>query len=369
MLADALVAAGMPVNVYTAHGTERTALPAGVRVHPIVPHWSITSMGQVAAHIVRDRPAIVLIQYVPFLYGRGGIGFAAPALAWLLRRRGLAVVTIVHEPYVPLWLDAKSLVRGLVQRVMLVTLMLTSARVAVTTRFWERELRRWLLWRGRRIIRIPVGSNIPLSSISTDERFASRARLGFAQDDVVLTFFGSLHGTKLLGLIVRSVAHLQSVGVPAVLLIVGQEADVLSSVVAEARLLPGTVVCTGYSSREDVSCSLQCGDLFLAPFTDGVSTRRTTVIAALQHKLPVVTTRGRLTEDELFADAVAMAPCGDEDAFVRRVADLARDPDGRRALAERGYGLYERTFTWPAIVTQLGNLSRGIDIGSRGSGR
>jgi hypothetical protein len=38
----------------------------------------------------------------------------------------------------------------------------------------------------------------------------------------VLTFFGSLHGTKLLGLIVRSVAHLQSTGLPAVLLIIGQ---------------------------------------------------------------------------------------------------------------------------------------------------
>ncbi len=365
MLSTALAAAGASVEIFTMRGVERPALPDGVRVYPIVPDWSVASMMQIGARIAQDQPAIVLIQYVPFLYARHGISFAAPVLAWYLRCHGVGVITIVHEPYVPLWRGIKSFVRGLAQRVMLVMLMLASARVAVTTRFWERELRRWMPWRGQRIARIPVGSNIPLSPISTTERSALRARLGLAQDDLVLTFFGSLHGTKLLGLIARSVAHLQSLGLPAVLLIVGQEAEVLSSVAAEAGLIPGTVICTGYSSVKDVSRYLQCGDLFLAPFTDGVSTRRTTVIAALQHRLPVVTTSGRLTEEGLFANAVAMVPCGDEDAFVRRVAELARDPDDRCAVAERGYSLYERTFTWPAIVTQLDNLLSGIRIRSR----
>lgn len=356
MLAAAIAEGNTSVNIFTTRGSRRPSLPAGVHVHPEVARWRVGTMGALASRIADDQPDAVLIQYVPFLYARRGIGFAAPVLSWLLRRRGVPVVTIVHEPYVPLWTNTKSFVRGVAQRAMLVMLMLASARVAVTTRFWERELRRWLPWRGHRIARIPVGSNIPLSPISTTERSALRACLGLAQDDLVLTFFGSLHGTKLLGLIVRSVAHLQSTGLPAVLLIIGQEAEALSSIAAEVGLVPGTVVCTGYSSPEDVSRSLQCGDLFLAPFTDGVSTRRTTVIAALQHRLPVVTTKGRLTEEELFADAIAMVPCRDEDAFVRRVADLARDPDDRRALAERGHGLYERTFTWPAIMTQLGNL-------------
>jgi len=369
MLTAALAAEGVRVDVYTTRGSERTALPPGVSVHPLVASWSIASMRRLAADVANGHPDMVLIQYVPFLYARHGVGFAVPVLAWLLRRRGLMVTTVVHEPYVPLWTNARSFARGLAQRAMLVMLMLASARVAVTTRFWQHELRRWLPWRGRRIVRIPVGSNIPLSPISADERSALRTHLGCAQGDVVLTFFGSLHGTKLLGLIVRSVAHLQSAGLPAVLLIIGQEAHALAGVAAEAGLTPGTVVCTGYGSPEDVSRWLQCGDLFLAPFTDGVSTRRTTVVAALQHRLPVVTTSGRLTEQNLFADAVAMVPCGDNDAFVRCVANLARDPGERGALAERGYRLYERTFTWPAIVAQFNALWGGIGVRSRATVR
>jgi hypothetical protein len=46
-----------------------------------VARWRVGTMGALASRIADDQPDAVLIQYVPFLYARRGIGFAAPVLS------------------------------------------------------------------------------------------------------------------------------------------------------------------------------------------------------------------------------------------------------------------------------------------------
>ncbi len=360
MLAATLAADGARVNVYTTRGAPRST-PPRVHVHPVVPHWQAVSMWTLASTITRTRPNVVLIQYVPFLYARH-VGFAASFLALFLRLRGIAVVTIVHEPYVPLELNVKRFILSVAQRVMLVMLMLSSRRVAVTTMMLAHQLRRLLPWFGERVHRVPVGSNIVMHRIDQSERRALRGALGVAPDGAVLVFFGSLHETKLLGLILRTFVYLRESGVAATLLIVGQDQATFSAAAAKAGLtVPAEVICTGYATTEEVSHYLQCGDLMLAPFMDGVSTRRTTVVAALQHGLPVVSTEGRCTERPIFAGAVSMTPCHDEEGYVRAAHRLAHDPIARRGLSEQGRQLAEQRFSWPAIARSL------IDEPTRGS--
>jgi glycosyltransferase involved in cell wall biosynthesis len=83
----------------------------------------------------------------------------------------------------------------------------------------------------------------------------------------------------------------------------------------------------------------------LQPFVDGVTTRRTTVMAALLHGVPTVTSRGRLTEgvwDE--SRAVAMAPAGDPAALVGVASSLLADGDARARLGAAGLAAYDRFF-------------------------
>ena len=68
-------------------------------------------------------------------------------------------------------------------------------------------------------------------------------------------------------------------------------------------------------------------------------------MAALKLGVPLVTTRGHLTE-RLWSDAsgVMMAAVGDADALAGHVKSLAASEDRRRQLGNTGRELYKRFF-------------------------
>ena len=108
----------------------------------------------------------------------------------------------------------------------------------------------------------------------------------------------------------------------------------------------------GRQSSEDLATELSAADIYLAPFADGLSTRRTTLMAALQHALPVVGTEGRLTETELRREDVAISwtPSGDPRLFANAAVELAGDVGLRRRRGAAGRALYDRRFSWETIA-------------------
>jgi glycosyltransferase involved in cell wall biosynthesis len=111
---------------------------------------------------------------------------------------------------------------------------------------------------------------------------------------------------------------------------------------------------TGFLEEHDLAAHLAASDVFLAPYMDGVSTRRGSVMAALQHGVPVVGTAGHLTDDVLRnASGLALVPVGVPAEFARAVTRLVSDASGRRELGAAGRELYERTFDWPVLVRRL----------------
>jgi glycosyltransferase involved in cell wall biosynthesis len=113
----------------------------------------------------------------------------------------------------------------------------------------------------------------------------------------------------------------------------------------------------------EVSRALVAMDLHLAPFFRGVSTRRGSFIAGLQHGLPSVSTHGVQT-DPLLAEAdgkaFLLAPEDSADTSATLAAALAADPVRRRAIAEGARKLYFEVFDWPISAERvLSGLCRG----------
>jgi glycosyltransferase involved in cell wall biosynthesis len=297
-------------------------------------------------------PRVVLVQYNPFNFGRWGFAPWLPYRLWRLRRcKGVTVALMVHETFMPVsnWRTA---IMGAWQRIQFAATH-AACHIAFTS------ISSWAEMLGRRVPRrpvfhLPVGSNLP--DMRAD-RASVRAELGADSDAMVLAAFGSNHPSRLMDYVQEASTAIGEAGQETLLLNLG--ANVL-----EIDLGPNVRVITpGRLAPEEVSRYLAATDLYLAPFIDGVSTRRTTLMAALQHGLPVVGTDGHLTDPLLRepCSPIALAPVGDREGFVRVAARLAADPTDRSVRAARARELYEAEFEWSIISALL--VSRLRDVG------
>jgi glycosyltransferase involved in cell wall biosynthesis len=95
-------------------------------------------------------------------------------------------------------------------------------------------------------------------------------------------------------------------------------------------------------------------DLFVQPYPDGITARRTTAMACLSQGRPVVTTEGVSTEAFWSkTGAVALAGVNEPDACVAEVVALIDDPRRRQTLGAEGRALYLREFDLSHVVGTL----------------
>jgi glycosyltransferase involved in cell wall biosynthesis len=317
------------------------------------------------AAATRMLPAIdgadgVLLQYNPFSYGRWGF---AP---WLLRdlqrlrRRGVPLGIMVHEAYLRAE-TPREVPLSIWQWMQFRTILSQVDVVLASTETLVRIIGR--LAPGIPLHHVPVGSNLPDRRAARD---SMRRQLGLSDRDVALVAFRTGHPSQLGSSLTR--AARAAAEESAVLLNLGAGAPPIPDVP------PGTRVITpGPLSETELAEWLAAGDLFVAPFSDGVSTRRTTVMAALQHELPVVTTRGPNT-DRVFREsphALHLVDAEKPDDLEHVVRALARDATARQASGSAARQFYERHFEWSVIARTvrdaLGTAWTGLPTGRPGS--
>jgi glycosyltransferase involved in cell wall biosynthesis len=266
----------------------------------------------------------------------------------LLRRTRPDVrqAVMVHEPFVRIN-SVKSLVMGTWQRLQLRAVLSGADVVMVTTSSWIP-----LLPAHCHAVAVPAGSNLP---DRRERRESQRRALGVGGDTLVLATFGTDHPSRLLDHVVAAANAVAAHRQPVTLQCLG------AGTLALHGLDPAVVVHRpGRQSIDDLATELSAADIFLAPFADGLSTRRTTLMAALQHALPVVGTAGRLTEPDLRAEdaAIHWVASGDRKRFADAALVVAEDAALRQQCGVAARALYDRRFSWELIARViLGALS------------
>jgi len=292
-------------------------------------------------------PAWVLLQYNPFSYGRRGI---APGLlrdaAALRRRSGTRFAVCVHEPWTYVY-DWRSALMAAAHRAQLPALLALADVVLAVTEELARRL-------GRDTIHVPVGSN--LTAVALSPR-AARERLGIGSE-VVVALFGTNHPSRALDHAEAAIGALAtSRGADAVrVLNLGRDAPPLEVPAGVAVDAPGRL------EARELSVRLRASDIVLLPFADGLSTRRTTLMAALAHGLAVAGLRGAGTDSVLTGhpEALVLTPAGHPAVYANAVVELAADPARLRTMGEAGRRLYEQHFDWPVLAHRVSSaLHRG----------
>jgi len=296
----------------------RSLQDRGVLVEVITgPGWRIRDVPAVLHRIAACAPDVTHIQYPTVGYGHK----FGPHIVALLER---GVVTL-HEASQTHFLRRLSLYP-----------LLLSRHVIFTNRFEQAYVSRFAPWLSRRSSVIPIGSNIP----------AARADGGRRQDEIV--YFGLIRPAKGLEKVLELAAILKQRGTEMTVRIVGRAMSehqaYLDALRAKSESLP--VIWEIGSTDSATAERLARAAFAYAPFPDGASERRGSLLALLANGVATVTTRGAQTPKTL--DEVVEFSASPTDA-VSIFEGLKADSDRRQALSRKGMR-YASQYSWSAIA-------------------
>jgi glycosyltransferase involved in cell wall biosynthesis len=326
----------------------------GVQVLPAFSPERRRSTGGIVARAVADRPDWLVLQYNPFCYGRWGLNLSLPRVVQQVKRRlpGTRFALFAHEQFVPVH-DWKHAVMTTWQRWQFRQLGRAAEVILSSIDLWAVGNRK--RFPGTPVVHMPVGSNVPRVNITRDE---ARARLGLTDADAVLGVFGRTHNSRLMDPLTHAIAAARAAGHRPVLLYIGPDVDAFAATAAAGT----RVIADGPADADEVSRRLSGVDVFLSPFEDGVSTRRGSFLAALQHGLAVAGTRGAYT-DPVFRDtdgtATLLADADDPHCLDANVVRLLGDAELRRRVGAAGAELSEREFAWPVLIRRFTDALAG----------
>ena len=299
---------------------------------------------------VQQHNGPILWQYVPHMYGRGGVNFAVPnAIRSLAGQR--RQVVLAHEVAAPLSPLPHRAVYAWSHRLQWQVIARNADAIGLSTEAWlSRFLGKHPSVANKSVL-IPSPSNIPVEPVGPDHRAEWKRRRGWPPETRVLLYFGSISAPKQVPWVIQAWREALA-QFPTALMIIGDELQ-LETGAEERRFLD----VHSFLPSADVSRVLQVADVLALPFVDGVSERRGSFMAGLSHGLPVVTTIGPATGPTLRkSDAFIAVPCDDAGKFTVKVIELLGDEAHRKSLGARARVTYERAYDWPDVITRIEGL-------------
>ena len=352
MIAQRLGQAGEIVHVWGPPTARRD--PADpFEVHGDFGEFRSADLARVGRLLDRyDSPRRLLVQWVPHGYGFRAMNVRFCYWLWQRARRGDRVELMVHEPYLAFWEGTwRQNAAAIVHRAMTVVLLRAACRVWVAIPAWETKWKPYAMGRSIPFTWLPISSALP-----TPDAEAVRAvrREIVLADEPVIGHLGT-YGAPVASLLEEALAELfRALSGPRVLLMGVGSQEFRSAFSRRFPAYADRIRATGRLGDSALAAHVAACDLLIQPYPDGISSRRTTAMAGLHLGVPVVTTRGALTEPFWgTSNAVRLWPIGDWPALVADVDRLLRCPAERARLAESAKALYVGMFDVHRTIAAL----------------
>jgi glycosyltransferase involved in cell wall biosynthesis len=350
ILGAALADQGARVHVLTAQDGGPPRVVGGVHVHPALRGYGWGSLYKAMRHTLAEiSPDVINIQYQTAAYGMH------PAINLLPRLYpSVPLVVTCHDLLVPYLFPKAGPVRWWANLA-----LLRACKAAILTN--QQDLGRV---QGERLLSplhlIPIGSNIADSRPTDYDRLAWRRRWGVVDETTLLCYFGFLNASKGGIELIGALDESRQAGRDVHLMMIGGAVgasdptnrgylDQVKRLIGE-RGLNEHITWTGHLTSEEVSASLCSADVCVLPYRDGVSFRRGSLMAALVHGLPIISTRPQVDIPEMVHGGnIWLVSPEDPDALAEAIARLADDDDLRMNLGDGARALSWR-FDWREIA-------------------
>jgi glycosyltransferase involved in cell wall biosynthesis len=355
LLAHGLHAAGDEVEVWAPRCREtlnHAQTKPAVIVHRLPGRFGLPALAELERGLRRRTDGErVLVQYVPQMYGckAMNVGFCS----WLRWRRDLRPWVMFHEVATPRQAGQSWRHRVLanVTRRMAALVAHAARRLFVSIPQWEGMLRDICTVR-EPVTWLPIPSTMPTQA---DADAVQRVRGGLGCAGPLVGHFGSFGTGLIVELLHQALPMILSNGAARQILLLGRGSAAFA---AEFRrrhpALAGRIHARADLTPRDVAVHLAACELLVQPYPDGVSSRRTSVMAGLALGQPIVTTTGTATEPVWTEQGLVAAGAADDLAgFTAHVDQLLVDLSRRHALGERARTGYEQNFSLRRTIETL----------------
>lgn len=322
-------------------------------VLPYVKTWDICGVKKIISQINNINPDIVLVQYVPTMYSKHGIPCYLCLVYLILHLKKIRIITTFHEVAHKLeFLNIKYLFISVLQRVIAYTLSLLSEKIIVSIE----RYRKMLFLFNKKIVRIPVGSNIVPVKLSKNEQKLLRKEFASDNEFVIATFGSS---SRRIDILVKSISILIERGLKIKFLIIGKLTPdftlKLNDLINNLEI-QDYVILKGYLESIDVYKYLYVSNLYVMiegideyGFT-GVNTKSTALAAGYAARLPIVGVKGHMT-DEFFKhkENIYFINSINEEIIADEVEKIISDKPLLKDLRKGSKLTYTNYLSWEVI--------------------
>ena len=245
---------------------------------------------------------------------------------------------------------------AIVQRTMAATLLQAASTIYMSTETWQRYLE--AVGTLPRAATLPIPSSIPNGAAAEDvAQHQARISRGNARRRALR----HLRRARRSGA-VRAAAGDRRAGADRAVRVHGGGKPRVSraSRRASCRRIASRAWASGRLPATELSAVLKSCDLLIQPYPDGITTRRTSVMAGLCSGVATVRRPARSPNRSGRTPAPSRSPpVSDRAAFARTVARLLDDPDARRLQAAQG------AHALPRVISQCAHDRRAARVPGR----
>lgn len=200
---------------------------------------------------------------------------------------------------------------------------------------------------------IPIASNVDVLPCSPSQRAVWRNELGVSEHETAIAYFGILYPHKGVDELLDAHQQLRQAGRAIRTVVIGGfDREEPWCEPMRQRFKEKGVIWVPDASLTRVSECLHACDLAALPFHSGTSTNRSSMLAALGHGLPVVTTNGPVTPKDIGETFdLVLVPPKNAIALAKGIESVLDDDALRGRLRTAAVKSRSRT-TWDGAAAQ-----------------
>lgn len=350
-LCEELAVRGIKIYIVTskAHSSSVSYFKhQNILVLPVIENFGMGLFKTISRVLTEVCPDILHIQYHIGLYnGSPIINILLPNL--MLKHKGVQTIVTMHDPP---RLSRKGMLKKPIFLLTGIIPMVLSNRVIFTkyadTYWWAARLP----YIKEKIHFIPVGSGInPVKSGDSVSQYS----LDSTDDSTILGFFGFIRKDKGFHTLIAAMRKLLDEGYRVRLLVIGAQ-EISSAYIEKIKVLIRSldlekyITWTGYIPDQEVLKFISEIDIAVLPFTDGISTTRSSIMLFAENGIPIVSTQGK-HQFPGFREHynILLVPPENPDELANAIAELINSSTLREKLSKNIKAM-ANMFDWSKIA-------------------